>query len=414
MLSKIDWRLVIAAIALLLSFFVLFYGNGLCIQENPPFWIKPILTSICSPPQTQQPSSGEIKIWYAYGDGSAEVEAFSKIMDQAKLDLPNIKITVEQIEYDKIFNNYQTEVESGSGPDLIIVPNDNLGDFARNNITLDITDLASGKLNNYSQISLNGMSYNGRLYGIPEALKAVVFWYNKDMLSIPPVTTTDLQTLMENGTPIAVSYGCYHHFGFFGSYGGSIFDANWNFIADQGGVAEAMEYLKELYNISKANGWPMSDQDSLTPFIEGRVAAVLNGNWVMGDYKNALGNNLGVSPLPYGPGGLAKPLLGVDGFYINPNTTNKATALEVALYFTNKNSQTIMMKEAGHVPVNNTVQVTDPLIQNLIYAFANGYVRPQVSQMEKYWANFCDTDQVFEFGVSPDEWVRSATEDANK
>ena len=62
-----------------------------------------------------------------------------------------------------------------------------------------------------------------------------------------------------------------------------------------------------------------------------------------------------------GPAGAATPLLGVDGYYLNPNSKNQAAAVEVALYLTNKASQTVMMNEAGHVPARTDVEVTDPL-----------------------------------------------------
>ena len=175
-----------------------------------------------------------------------------------------------------------------------------------------------------------------------------------------------------------------------------------------------MTYLNDLYQISKKNSWPKNDSDGLAPFTEGKAAAITNGNWAMGDYKAALGDKLGVAPLPAGPAGPATPFLGVDGFYFNPNSQNKEAALEVALYLTGKMAQETMMNEAGHVPANTTVEVTDPLIQGLLDAFANGYVRPQVPQLGLYWSNFCGTDEVFEKGVAPADWVKTATANANK
>jgi maltose-binding protein MalE len=86
----------------------------------------------------------------------------------------------------------------------------------------------------------------------------------------------------------------------------------------------------------------------------------------------------------------------------------------VALYLTNAAAQTMMMNEAGHVPANTTVQVTDPLIQGLLDAFATSYFRPQTESMGNYWGNFCGTDQVFEAGTAPEEWVATAFENATK
>ena len=362
-------------------------------------------------------TQGEVTFWHAYATGSAEEAALTKLLEQAKTDLPNITINVLQVPFGDIFNKYDTDVAAGGGPDMFIAPNDNLGGQARAGTIADITTLADGKLGDYSELSKGGMMYDGKLYGIPESLKAVVFWYNKDMLAEAPATTDDLKALMEDGTPISISFGCYHHWGFFGSYGAQIFDDQFNFVADeanQAKVADAMTYLNDLYQIAVENGLPRNDSDGLAPFTEGTTAAITTGNWAMGDYRAALGDKLGVAPIPAGPGGASNPLLGVDGWYFNPNSENQEAALEVALYLTNKAAQEMMMNEAGHVPANTTVEVTDPLIQGLLDAFSTAYFRPQVEAMGNYWGNFCGTDQVFDAGTPAADWVATAFEGATK
>lgn len=362
--------------------------------------------------ETEVPKT-EVTFWHAYGTGSAEEVAMAKLLEQAAVDLPNITINVLQVPFGDIFNKYRTDVASGGGPDMFIAPNDSMGDDARAGLIADITELAQGKLNGYTPLAVDGMSVEGKLYGIPESLKAVAFWYNTDMLSEAPKTTDELKALMEGGTPISISYGCYHHYGFFGAFGGQVFDENWKVVAGEG-VADAMAYLNDLNQLSKANGWPRNDSDGLAPFTEGITAAITNGNWAMGDYRTALGDKLAVAALPAGPGGPSNPLLGVDGYYFNPNSQNMEAALEVALYLTNAGSQTVMMNEAGHVPGRTDVTITDPLIQGLVDAFETAYVRPQVTQLGLYWSNFCNTDEVFEAGTPATEWVDNATINANK
>jgi arabinogalactan oligomer/maltooligosaccharide transport system substrate-binding protein len=204
-------------------------------------------------------------------------------------------------------------------------------------------------------------------------------------------------------------------YGFYSAFGGKIFDANWKIIADQGtGVVDTFTYLNDLYQISKRNGWATNDSDGLAPFTEGKLAAIINGNWAMGDYRKALGNKLAVAPLPAGPSGPATPMLGVDGFYFNPNSNNKEAAIEVALYLTSSASETKMMDEAGHVPVR-TLIFSDSLIRELANAFNKGAtIRPQVPELGKYWSNFCGPDEIYEKGVKPADFVKSATQNANK
>jgi arabinogalactan oligomer/maltooligosaccharide transport system substrate-binding protein len=405
---------------LLISAFVLAACGGGAATEAPK------ADEPAAPAATDEPAAPaateeamepvEVTFWHAYGTGSAEEIALTALLEQAKVDMPGYTINVLQVPFNDIFNKYRTDVAAGGGPDMFIAPNDSLGDDARAGLIADITDLAAGKLDGVNQLGIDGMSLDGVLYGIPESLKAVAFWYNKSLLPTPPATTDELKALMEGGTEVAFSFGCYHHYGFFDAFGGSIFDDNWKVVADQGtGVADAMTYLNDLYQISVANGWPRNDSDGLAPFTEGQAVAITNGNWAMGDYRNALGDNLAVAALPAGPAGPATPMLGVDGFYFNPNSANQAAALDVALYLSNANSQTVMMNEAGHVPVRTDVTISDPLIQGLVDAFNTGAtIRPQVPELGLYWSNFCGTDQVFEAGVPAADWVKTGTETANQ
>ncbi len=353
--------------------------------------------------------------WHAYGTGSAEEAALTKVLAQAATDLPQYKINVLQVPFNDIYNKYRTDVAAGGGPDMFIAPNDSLGDDARAGLIADITDLAKGKLDGVNQLGVDGMSLDGKLYGVPESLKAVTLWYNTSMLPEAPKTTDDLMKAMEAGTPISLNYGCYHMYGFYSAFGGNIFDPSWKVIADQGGVVDTFTFLNSAYQLQKKNGWAMNDSDGLAPFSEGKLAAIVNGNWAMGDYKKALGDKLAVAPLPAGPGGPAKPMLGVDGFYINPNSANKEAAVAVALYLTNAASQTVMMNEAGHVPVRTDITITDSLIKGLVDAFNVGAtIRPQVPELGKYWSNFCGSDSIYEKGVTPEQFVKDATAGANK
>jgi arabinogalactan oligomer/maltooligosaccharide transport system substrate-binding protein len=408
------------SLMLITAFVLSACGGGAPATEAPASTEAPAATEA---PATEAPAATEapveqveVTFWHAYGTGSAEEVALTALLEQAATDLPNIKISVLQVPFNDIFNKYRTDVAAGGGPDMFIAPNDSLGDDARAGLIADITDLAAGKLEGVNQLGVDGMTLDGKLYGIPESLKALAFWYNKSLLPTPPATTDELKALMEGGTEVAFSYGCYHHYGFFKAFGGEIFDTDWKVIADQGtGVTDAMTYLNDLYQISKTNGWTKTDGDGLAPFTEGKAVAITNGNWALGDYKNALGDNLGVAPLPAGPAGPAAPMLGVDGFYFSPNSTSQEAALEVALYLTNAASQTVMMNQAGHVPVRTDVTITDPLIQGLVDAFNVGAtIRPQVPQLGLYWSNFCGTDQVFEAGTPAADWVKSASEAANQ
>ena len=413
--------LTVVSILLVAAFVLAACGTPAAPATEAPAAPAATEAPAAAPAATEAPAATDVPVievtfWHAYGTGSAEETAMTNLLAQAAIDMPQYKINVLQIPFNDIYNKYRTDVAAGGGPDMFIAPNDSLGDDARAGLIADITELAAGKLDGVNQLGIDGMSLDGKLYGVPESLKAVAFWYNKSMLPEAPKTTDELKALMVGGTPVSMNYGCYHMYGFYSAFGGQIFDDSWKVVADQGtGVVDTFTYLNELYQISKTTGWAKSDSDGLAPFNEGKLAAIMNGNWAMADYKKALGDNLAVAPLPAGPGGPAMPMLGVDGFYINPNSANQAAALDVALYLSNAASQTVMMNEAGHVPVRTDVTITDSLIQGLVDAFNTGAtIRPQVPELGKYWSNFCGSDSIFEKGVTPADFVKTAVEAANK
>lgn len=367
-----------------------------------------------TPTATRKPGPYEITIWYVYDSGSAEETVLANLLENAQTDLPDYRIHVLRIPFGQFNQQYQDEVRKGGGPDLLIAPNDNLGELVRNHQLMDITDLTAGRLDGYTQAAIEGMSLDGRLYGVPESFKAVAFWYNKNLLPSPPATTDELSALMESGKEVIVTYNCFYQYGFYSAFGGRIFDDNWKFIADQGGVADALTYLNGLYAISKKNNWYTSADSSVGQFVNAGAVATIDGNWNMGEFKRGLGERLSVAPLPAGPGGAAAPLLGVDGYYVNPNSPDPQGAVEVALYLTSKDAQTLAARKAGHVPVRSDSSVSDPLVLSLMEIFKNATVRPQVPQMSAYWTNFCSTNEIFEMGARPSDWVKQATSNANR
>ena len=96
--------------------------------------------------------------------------------------------------------------------------------------------------------------------------------------------------------------------------------------------------------------------------------------------KKDLGDNLGVVPMPEGPGGKASPLNGIDGFYVNPNSKNAEGAVNLALFLTSQESSQIYTDKAGHVAIRSDVQAADPLVGAFAVASATGFRRPQSAE----------------------------------
>src|SRR5574338_503637 len=169
-MKKTLWTLI----SLMLVAGVLLSACGTPANQPPAAATEPPAAATEPPAAATEPPAAEpveVTLWHAYGTGSAEETALNGLIEQAKTDLPNITINVLQVPFNDIFNKYRTDVAAGAGPDMFVAPNDSLGDDARNGLIADITDLAAGKLGDYTQLSIDGMTVDGKLYGIPESLK---------------------------------------------------------------------------------------------------------------------------------------------------------------------------------------------------------------------------------------------------
>src|SRR6266487_465132 len=238
---------------------------------------------------TQAPAAAELTIWHGYHTGGSEEAALTKLVNQYQTDHPEVKVTVLAIPFDQIFNKYETDTAAGGGPDMFTAPNDSLGNEVRAGVVAPIDDLVQGKLDGYTEAGVNGVTVDGKLYAVPGIAKAVALYYNKSTVETPPATTDDLLALVKSGKKIVINQNDYHNFGFWGAFGGTLMDDTGKCVADQGGFADAFQFLSDL---KKAGALFETDGGKAdTEFRQGQADMIINGPWVLGDYKKDLGDN---------------------------------------------------------------------------------------------------------------------------
>jgi arabinogalactan oligomer/maltooligosaccharide transport system substrate-binding protein len=332
-----------------------------------------------------------VTLWHSYHTGGSEEQAITQAVAAYQKANPNVTVNVLAIPFDQIFNKWETEVAAGGGPDMYTAPNDNLGKEVRANLIAPIDDLVAGKLDQVSKAGVAGMTVGGKIYGVPGIIKAVALYYNKSTVSDPPKTTADLLAAVKGGKKLILYAGgpfAYFNFGWASGFGGKLADDKGKCVADQGGWADALQYLVDLQTAGarfETDGGKIS-----TLFRQGQMDMVVDGPWMLGDYKKDLGDKLGVAPMPAGPKGPSGPLSGVDGWYINPNSKNKEAAVAFGLYIFGADGLKAYADLAGDPPVRTDVQTADPLVKAFADAAATGFPRPQDAWFDNYWGPFGD------------------------
>jgi arabinogalactan oligomer/maltooligosaccharide transport system substrate-binding protein len=356
---------------------------------------------------------GTITLWHAYHTGGSEEQALTQLIDSVKKANPDAKINVLAIPFDQVFAKFQTEAAAGGGPDLFTAPNDELGSEVRAGLLMALDDKVKGKLDKVAALGVDGLRVDGKLYGVPMLFKAVALYYNKDKVATPPKTTDELMTAVKGGKSIIQNQNAYHLFGWSTAFGGKLMDGSGKCVADQGGWSDAFQYLVDLKKAGAKFETDGGKADTL--FRQGQVDMIVNGPWVLGDYKKDLGNKLGVAPMPAGPKGNAGPLTGVDGWYVNANSKNADAAIALALALTDANGQKTYADVAGDVPVRTDVSVTDPLVKSFADASATGFARPQSVEFGNYWTPFGDAvTKIIEGKATPTAGVAEACAAMNK
>jgi arabinogalactan oligomer/maltooligosaccharide transport system substrate-binding protein len=353
--------------------------------------------------QDAAPLEGELTLWHSYGSGAGtEADALAAALASVQAANPGLTVNVLPVDFGAIFNNWALDVGSGATtPDLMIVPNDNLGQQTRDQILAPLDDLVSAeRLAQLVPLAVDGSRVEGALMQVPESLKAVAMYYDSAKVPTPPATTDELLQAVTDGTiKLGLVQGIYHDFGFAGAFGGTLMDETGKCVADQGGFAEAFQYLADL----KAAGATLDvTYDNIAAgFKDGTFDVIIDGPWAAGGYVQSV-PTVGVAPIPAGPAGPALPFTGVDGWLINPNSPNQQLAVDLALALTSADNQKVFADTAYHIPAHASVTIDNPISEQFAAAVASGYPRPQSTQFGAFWGPFGDAlNKVLDTGADP-------------
>ena len=242
-----------------------------------------------------------------------------------------IGLTVQAVDLSELRNQMLLGAE-GNGPDVAIIPHDNLGQLVENGV-VEPVDLGD-KAGEYLPTSVEGFTYDGQLYGVPLAVENIGFFYNTELVPTPPATWDELRQLgadlVASGdadTAVAFPDLTYNAYPLYTSYGGYIFgrDASGAYTADDigmtnDGMVAAMTFVEGLADeglIDQNVDWEAAH----VQFETGRTPFILTGPWALGRFQDAgVPYAIGSFPAATAGGEAGAPFLGVQGLIVNANS----------------------------------------------------------------------------------------------
>jgi multiple sugar transport system substrate-binding protein len=108
-------------------------------------------------------------------------------------DNPDIQVKFHRMTGDD-GQKVEAAVDAGAGPDLVQLSTHNLPDYVIAGRVQDITEYVSDEKDNYTPASWSSVSFDGKVYGIPQGIGPSGMMYREDILAqygIPVPTTWD-------------------------------------------------------------------------------------------------------------------------------------------------------------------------------------------------------------------------------
>jgi arabinogalactan oligomer / maltooligosaccharide transport system substrate-binding protein len=313
-------------------------------------------------------------------------------------------IQVEMVGVDMLdqTKNLALDGPAGKGPDVFYQPHDRIGDIVLQGLAEPI-DLGDAK-DQYSETAINAVTFDGKIYGVPQVIETYGMFYNKDLVAEAPKTMDELMKIAEAQTDASKDqYGFlmeaanfYFVYPFFAGYGGYVFK-NDNGTYDTSDVGLANEgavkggqliqswftkgYIPKEINADIMNGL----------FTKGQVAVAITGPWNIPGYKEALGDKLGTAPLPLLDNGEhPKSFVGVKTWMLSSYSKNKEWAVDLMKFITNTENALHYYEKANEMPANKAALedekiTSDPLIAAFAEQTQYGEPMPSVPEMSQVW-----------------------------
>jgi arabinogalactan oligomer / maltooligosaccharide transport system substrate-binding protein len=364
----------------------------------------------------------ELTLWI-YDDGRLEVLTELGAAFEAEYGVP---VSVQVVDLSEIRNAMTLGAASGEGPDMIIIPHDNLGPIVENGAALPI-DLGDAA-DSYLPSAIDGFTYNGELYGVPLAVENIGFFRNTDLVPDAPATWGEVEEigldLLDNGdidSVIGLPDLTYNSYPIFTSFGGYIFgrDESGSFTTEDigmnnEGMVAAMTWIQGLVDeglVSENIDWEAAH----VQFETGRSAFILTGPWAINRFETA-GVPYAVSAFPAAEEGSdpGYPFLGVQGLVINANSENAILAQTFAVDFLANEENYQMIFDAEPRPsawASIFEAASDPNTAGFNEAGMNAVPMPSIPAMGFVWDAWVNAGSLVTQGeLSPQEALDAAVE----
>ena len=243
--------------------------------------------------------------WYhQYGEAGTQqaVEKYAKAY-------PDATVTIQWSpgDYEK---KASTALLTNQGPDTFEYPNGPTIDMIKGGQVVDLSGILGDAKDDFNAALVERMSYQGKLYAIPQVIDMQLMVYRKSMLSAagvqPPQTVDELLAAAKKLTNDKVKGLFVGNDGGVGVLGGpALWSAGLDYLTadnqfgfDDPLAAESLSKLRELWTSKVLLLGAPTDWSDPAAFTQGLTAMQFTGLWTLPVIEKALPGDYGVLPWP--------------------------------------------------------------------------------------------------------------------
>jgi len=340
-----------------------------------------------------------IRLWHHFNQPE-ELRMLKKYLMQFNEKFPDVKVETLSFEfyaYRKALGDYLNTKKS---PDIILAPNDWLGEFVDKGLIQNLTAL-NYDYNSALPICKEQAKLNNVYYGLPFLTETIALYYNRKLIQTPPKTLDELVASMKiikskKLVPIAWDMAsAYYLLPWYFGFGGKLNIKNNAMTIDKAAFVQTLNFWMDTDNKNKLT-MPMMKYDyrqMINYFAAGSLAYMINGPWCLGDLKTSR-VNFGIASLPkISSTGLdVSPLIGTQMFCLASRTKFDEQIKELLKILVCPEFQIEFAKNLGRLPANqNAYKAFDKKKEWIISGFyeqiQKGKSMPSGSTMQKLWDN---------------------------
>lgn len=351
-------------------------------------WIAASPLRMLAEPQHFIPSSGPatIHVWTSWeGD---PFEALLQVIDVFQKNAPQVSFDILVLPADELVSEYRTSVENGEGPDILIAPGSIGGSLYHSGLAVDLYPILGTEMEESLQpAAFRCAVWKDWLVGIPLVMDGAVMYRNASVIHKAPGTLDELEELsaaagVGNKEGFFLDAGFYFTGGHLFGFGAELVDREGKpaFSNDQGSAWLSM--ISELQGLGPLT---FNSDDDLKAFLSGNTGIIIDGTWNLKRIRQELGERLSIDPWPAAAPGRLSGFIQTDNAYLNPARFDPSEpgVLDFLRFLLSAESQMIFL-EAGQIPAGRGLEVSDPLIRQVIDAFEGGSALPVDPTIDLY------------------------------